>query len=313
MRALLWPAGLLLTLLHAGAGVIPMPIFLVLDVAYLAAAVVAFRHAGRALPLLAAGVVVFALAPFTGIPTAEEPDAMLANAVLLLTAAILLLAGTGLLTAGLRSAPALLAVVALAVGTAGYLANLLARFAVVLAGAAPAQAAVEDQAWQAYAYLLGLPGEPATLTVLLVWLDLMQASYVVLSYVATGLLAVALAGAGRIGARAGGGVAVAAAGLTVATLVGATAAIVLDSTAGAWTVFVLTIPFMSTLLPHVLGLALLRRSGSAHEGRRQSAAAQTGPTAVGASRQAPVTGGFVQRRGIVAARRTTRQTAGQEW
>ncbi len=279
MRALLWPAGLLLTLLHAGAGVIPTPVFLLLDVAYLAAVVVAFRHAGRALPLLAAGVVIFALAPFTGIPTAAEPDAMLANAALLLAAAIMLLAGTGLLTAGLRSAPALLAVVVMAVGTAGYLANLLARFAVVLAGAAPAQAAVEDQAWQAYAYLVGLPGEPSTLTVLLVWLDLMQASYVVLSYVATGLLAVALAGAGRIGARAGRGVAVAAAGLTLTTLVGATAAIALDSAVGAWTVFVLTIPFMSTLLPHVVGLAVVHRAGSAPEGRHPDRHEETRPGA----------------------------------
>jgi hypothetical protein len=257
VKAAVWPVGLLLTMLYAGAGVLPLPLFVLLDAAYVAMVYVAYRRAGRALPLLVAGAGIFAIVAFTGIPTARAPQAMLANAALLLAAAVLVLVGVCRYAARLRSPLALLAVVALSIGSAGYLANLLARFAVVLAGAAPAQAAVEDQAWQAHAYLVGLPGEPSTLTILLVWLDLLQVAYCALAYVAIGLLALALVPADVVSARAGWRIAGAAGALTALVVLGATLAVFTGSEIGAWTVFVLTIPFMSTLLPNVLGQSIL--------------------------------------------------------
>jgi hypothetical protein len=255
--------GLVLTLLYAGAGVLATPVFVVLDVAYVVLVYVAYRRAGRALPLLVAGAGIFAVVAFTGIPTARAPQAMLANAALLLGAAVLVLVGVCLYAARLRSPLALLAVVAVSVGSTGYLANLLARFAVVLSGAAPAQAAVEDLAWQSHAYLVGLAGEPSTLAVLLVWLDLLQVAYCTLAYVAVGLLAVALAQAGRVSTPAGRWIAGAAGALTALVVLGATLAVFAGSEVGAWTVFVLTIPFMSTLLPNVLGQSILAHAPKA--------------------------------------------------
>jgi hypothetical protein len=257
VKAAVWPVGFVLTMLYAGAEVLPLPLFVVLDVAYVVLVCLAYRRAGQALPLLVAGAGIFAIVAFTGIPTARAPQAMLANAALLLAAAVLVLVGVCRYAARLRSPLALLAVVALSIGSAGYLANLLARFAVVLAGAAPAQAAVEDQAWQAHAYLVGLAGDPSTLTILLVWLDLLQVAYCALAYVAIGLLALALVPAGVVSARAGRRIAVAAGALTALVVLGATVAVFAGSVVGAWTVFVLTIPFMSTLLPNVLGQSIL--------------------------------------------------------
>jgi hypothetical protein len=137
--------------------------------------------------------------------------------------------------------------------------NLLARWAVVLSGAAPAQAAIEDRAWMAAAYLRGLDGEPTYLTYLLVWFDLVQVAYLVLSYAAASALAVALGRAGLLPARQAGAVAWIGAVLAALVCAGAIAAAI-DGPVGtiaAWTAFALTIPFMSTVLPHVLGVALL--------------------------------------------------------
>ena len=146
---------------------------------------------------------------------------------------------------------------ALVIGSGGYLVNLLARWAVVLSGAADLQAAVEDSAWVAYAYLPGLDTEPTFLGYLLVLFDLLQLAYVVLTYLGFGALASALGRAGHLRARAARRIGLAGAGLAgVATVAAVLAGSV--GTVAAWAAFVLTIPFMTTLLPCALGLALLR-------------------------------------------------------
>ena len=258
-----WPVGLVLTVAHAEAHLVPLPLFLVLDVAYAAAAALVMRRAGPpAAWLIAPAVVVFGLASLTGAPTAREPGAMALNAAVLGVAAGVLLVGYVVVAARLWDRPgrtaAAVAVVGFAVGTAGYLINLLARFAVVLSGAAPAQAAVEDRAWQAYSYLRGLDGEPDPLTLLLVWLDLLQFAYVVLAYLTAAGLAVALYRGGvltrnRMRAVAGPGLLLATAALAGGAL-GATSAGL--GAAGAAIAFVATVPFMTTLLPALLGAAM---------------------------------------------------------
>ena len=244
---------------------LPLPVTLPLGVALAVAyALVVYRLAGRrpdppALGLATAGVGLFVLVGFVGPPTAAEPANMLLNAVVLLGSAVALLWATSAIALRLRSGPAVTAAVLLGAGSVGYLLNLLARWAVVLSGAAPAQAAVEDQAWMASAYLRGLDGEPSYLTYLLVWFDLVQVAYLVLSYASAVALAVALGRAGLLPARFS---AVAArTGVALAVLVCAAAIVAASDgpvgTVAAWTAFVLTIPFMSTLLPHLIGVGLL--------------------------------------------------------
>jgi hypothetical protein len=257
-----WPLGLLLTIAHTQTSLLPLPVFVALDAVYAVAVAFALRRAGLAAPLLAAGPVIFFLAALTGVPTASAPAAMLANAGVLLAAAALLVVGYAGLAVRLWDGPgrgtAALAILLLTVGTTGYLANLLARFAVVLGGAAPAQAAVEATAWQAHAYLQGLSGQADNLLVpLLVWLDLLQVSYVVLAYLATAALATALRRAALLSDTAarlltGAGVALAGAVLVAAVLASVPAAGVV----AAGVAFALTIPFMSTLLPWLLGAAM---------------------------------------------------------
>lgn len=196
MTIAVWPVGLLLTVAYAVAGLVPLPVFVVVDLAYLAAVAVVVRRAGTIAGLLVAPAgLIFSLAALTGAPTAREPAMMVANGGALAAAGAVLLTGAVLVAVhvwdGAGRGPAALAVTALVVGTTGYLVNLLARAAVALSGAAPAQAAVEDRAWQAHAYLRGLVGEPDPLTLLLVWLDLMQVAYVVLAFLGAALLAVA--------------------------------------------------------------------------------------------------------------------------
>ena len=263
-----WPAGLVLALAHA-AGALPTPVFGVLAAAYLAAMLLLVRRrGGRHDPVAAAlvliGPAVFALAGLTGAPTARLPAVMLANAAVLLIAAATVLVAAVLLA--LRVGPegrprAALGVTALVVGSAGYLLNLLARGAVVASGAAGQQVAVEDTAWVASAYLTGLPPEPTPLAVLLVWLDLAQLAYVVLAYLGYAGLASALRGTvsapvARAVARGGVGLA----GLTVVAAVGAAVLPGAVASAAAEAAFVLTIPFMSTLLPYAVGTGLLSRS-----------------------------------------------------
>jgi hypothetical protein len=276
-RWAVWPVGLVLTLAYAGAALLPLPVFLILDLAYVVAVAVAVRRAGSATaPLTVPAALIFSLAALTGAPTARQPGAMVANAAVLGAAAGVLLIGVVLITAqlwdGPGRGPAAVATVTLAIGTTCYLINLIARFAVVLAGAAPAQANVEDTAWQAHAYLRGLDGEPSPLTLLLVWLDLLQSSYLVLTYLAAALVAMALYRAGWI--TAGPTRVVATLGILLA--IAATAGGVLGSVsaelgaAGASIAFALTIPFMSTLLPSLLGAAIGGRPES-RQGRHWTA------------------------------------------
>jgi hypothetical protein len=267
---LAWPTGLAIVM-AATAAALPLPVTLPLCAALgLGYALIVRRLTGGrpvqpALGLAVAGVGLFALVGFIGPPTAAEPVNMLLNAVVLLAAAAALLWSAVALALRLRSGPAVAAAVLLAVGSVGYLLNLLARWAVVLSGAAPAQAAIEDRAWMAAAYLRGLDGEPTYLTYLLVWFDLVQVTYLVLSYAAAAALAVGLGRAGLLQARFA--TAVARTGAVLAALVCAAAIVAaIDGPVGtvaAWTAFALTIPFMSTLLPHVLGVALLAPGRSA--------------------------------------------------
>ncbi|WP_146605120.1 hypothetical protein [Jiangella anatolica] len=252
MSHLVWPAGLALTVLHTVA-TLPPTVFVPLDVAFIALVVVAVRRSG---PLILPAGVLFALASFTGAPTADEPGLMVINGAALLVAGIILLVGFALEAHRLRSPAANVAVALLALGTAGYLANLVARFAIVLAGAAPAQAAVEDRAWQAYEYLRGLDGTPDFVVLLLVWLDLLQVAYVVLAYLAAAMLAVACRRAGELASGPGALLTALGAGLS-ATVIVAAAAATWDTVgaASAAVAFGLTIPFMSTLLPAVLAAA----------------------------------------------------------
>jgi hypothetical protein len=256
-----------LTVAYAEAHLVPLPFFLILDLAYVAAAALAMRRAGApAAWLIAPAAVIFSLASLTGAPTAREPGAMVANAAVLGVAAGILLIGYVVVAVRVWDSPgrgaAAIAVATFSVGTAGYLINLLARFAVVLSGAAPAQAAVEDHAWQAHVYLLGLDGQPSPLTLLLVWLDLLQFAYVVLAYLSAAALATALYRGGvltrrRMRAVVASGVLLAAAAVaggalgSTSTSLGAT---------GAGIAFAATIPFMTTLLPSLLGAAILHRS-----------------------------------------------------
>lgn len=261
-----WPLGLLLTVAYAVADLVPLPVFVVVDLAYLAAVTFVVRGAGMLAGLLVAPAgLIFSLAALTGAPTAREPATMVANAGVLTATAALLLTGVVLVAArvwdGSGRGPAALAVTALVVATSCYLVNLLARAAVVLSGAAPAQAAVEDQAWQAHAYLRGLDGEPDLLTLLLVWLDLMQMAYAVLTYLSVALLAVAARRAGWLAKRPAHGLVALGAGMagiaTVAAIFGSTPGVLGAVAAGA--AFALTIPFMTTLPPALLGAAVSRR------------------------------------------------------
>lgn len=263
-----WPIGLVLILAHTMGGVFPVPVFLVLDAAYVAGILLLVRALrGRndrvAAALVLAGPGVFALAGLTGVPTAQRPGAMLLNAVVLLAAAgtlMVVAVRLALRTGALGRAPAALAVVALVVGSPGYLGNLLARWAVVASGAAGLQVAVEDSAWFASEYLPGLAGEPTFLVFLLVWFDLLQLAYVVTTYLGFGALAVALGRSGAIPARAGRAVGAAGAGLAGLALLGGVLAGAVEGVPGtvaAGAAFVLTIPFMTTLLPYALGVVVL--------------------------------------------------------
>lgn len=266
-----WPVGLVLALGHLLGGLLSDPVFAVLDIAYVAAVLLAVRVAvmpgGSAvmpdragLALLGAGVAVFALASLTGGPTADRPTAMLLNAAALFAVAVTLMVAAVAVAHRGGGLPAVLGVAAVGIGSVGYLLNLLARWAVVLSGAAPQQAAVEDRAWIASAYLRGLDGTPDLMTVLLVWLDLIQVAYLVLAYLGFAALAAALGRTGAISGRAARAIAATGTAAATVTTVAALVAAGLPGAAGAVAAsvaFVLTIPFMSTLVPALLGVALL--------------------------------------------------------
>ena len=211
--------------------------------------------------LLLAGPLTLLLgASVTGEPTAARPGDYLLNTTALLFGSVILIAGfvvvfARLWEAGERLLP-LLGLAGLLVGTALWLANLVFRYAVVASGAAGLQAEVEDRAWVAHEYLLGLQGEPSWMEFLLVWTDITQLAFVLLAYLAAAAFGAALVKAGWIG-KTGGHVFVA---LNLALALVATIGLILaGSSVAAWTVFILTIPFMAFILPYFVGVALMRR------------------------------------------------------
>jgi hypothetical protein len=264
-----WPVMLGLALARI-AGVLPTGAFVAVA-AVVVGVLVARLRAVRASPpvwaLVLVGPGLFALVGLTGPSTAREPGPMLLNAAVVLTAGVVVLSAVVALALRTRDTPgvgaAAQAVVALLVGSAGYLVNMLSRAAVVASGAAGQQAAVEDAAWSASSYLLGLPPAPGPVVVLLVLTDLLQLAHLVLGYLALALLAHGLAAARVVSVRAGrvlGGTGLAL-GLLVTTC--AAVAAVLPPAVGAVAAgmaFGLTIPFMSTLLPHALGSLLAGRA-----------------------------------------------------
>lgn len=271
--SMMWPVGLLLVVANMEVAAISMPVFVFLDVAYLAGSLWLLRrvrshrvdaeNARIATILVLNGVGLFAIVGFTGIPSAGEPDLMMLNTAALLGAAVVLLFAVTSLLWRHRCSPQLTSVVPvvalLVVGSTLYSVNLLARFAVVLSGAAPQQAAVEDTAWVAFEYLRGLNAAPDFMGYLLVWLDLLQLAYVVTAYLTVAAMSRLLSGH-VISNGIGRGLQFAGNTLAAVIVIGVACAIVLPrqfDAVPAWAAFVASIPFMTTLLPYLLGLALL--------------------------------------------------------
>lgn len=217
--------------------------------------------------LLLAGPLALLLgASVTGEPTAARPGDYLLNTTAILMGSVILVGGFVVLFARLWEAgERLLPVLGLAgllAGSAVWLANLVFRYAVVASGAAGLQAGVEDRAWVANEYLRGLRGEPSWMEFLLVWTDMLQLAFVLMAYLSAAAFGTALTRVGWLG-KAGGGVFVA---LNLTLSLGVAAGIILagsGSTVAAWTVFILTIPFMIFVLPYFVGVALVRRGSRA--------------------------------------------------
>jgi hypothetical protein len=273
--ALLWPLGLILTVAYMEIDAVTLPVFLVLDLLYVAAAVTVFRglrarldDTGTRLTLL--GLGLFAGVGVTGPPSADEPGLMTLNTAALLVVAVALLAVATRLVVERRHSPvvgpAVSALVLLAVGSTAYLINLVSRVAIHLTGAAPQQAAVEDTNWLASEYLRGLDDTPDFMALLLTWQDLVQLGYVVTTYLAAAALARLLRSEGEVSHRAGTALVRAAYTLAGLLLGGIVLAVALPREADlvpAWVAFVTSIPFMTTLAPYALGVAWLvqRRGG----------------------------------------------------
>jgi hypothetical protein len=270
-RALLalWPVGVLVVLAHQVLVDVPYGVFLLLNTAYVAAAGALLVHFGAhrrgAVGALAATpVFLFGLVGLAGAPTGDEPNLYQANTAILLVVAVeLVLAAVGLALRHRRSPAAGLAAattVLLVLGSAGYLVNLLGRFAVVLTGLSDRQAALEDEYWVAAEYLRGLPENGDPLAYLLTWMDLVQLGYVVTAYVAAAGLA-RLLRTERVVAHRAGLVLERAAWTAAALLAGSIAlAIALPrahDAAPAALAFALSIPFMTTLLPFALAAGAL--------------------------------------------------------
>jgi hypothetical protein len=218
--------------------------------------------------MLVAGPLVLLLGvSVTGEPTAARPGDYLLNTTAILLGSVILIAGFVVLFVKLWEAgERLLAVLGLAGllgGTAMWLANLVFRYAVVASGAAGLQAEVENRAWVAHEYLLGLAAELSWMEFLLVWTDMMQLAFVLLTYLAAAAFGAALIKAGWIW-KIGGRIFVA---LNLALALAVTIGLILaGSVVAAWTVFILTIPFMVFVLPYFVGVALLGR-GSQGDGQ----------------------------------------------
>jgi hypothetical protein len=211
--------------------------------------------------LLVAGPLALLLgASVTGEPTALRPGDYVLNTTAILVGSLVLIGGFVVLfarlwDAGQRLLPAL-GLAGLLSGAAVWLVNLLFRYAVVASGAAGLQAEVEDQAWVANEYLRGLEGMPSWMELMLVWTDMLQVVFVVLAYLASVALGTALVGAGWLG-KFGGSVFV---GLNLSLAFAVITGIILagyGSAIGAWTAYVLSIPFMVFVLPYFLGAVFL--------------------------------------------------------
>ena len=263
---LTWPAGLMLVVATMEIDAMTAPVYVAVAGAY-AACVLALlrrwdaRRDRRATTLVVLAPALFVGVGFAGPPTADEPGLMLLNTAALLVVALALLVVAVQVVVDHRASPYVAAVVpALVVfvmGSTVYCANLVARVAVVLSGASEQQAAVENRAWVAFEYLRGLDGSPDSMAYLLVWFDLLQLAYVASSFVAFAAIARLLR---HPGIRGG------ALGLAAVLVVGVVAAAALPREADlvpAWAAFVTSIPFMSTLPPFLLGVAMLRARTSA--------------------------------------------------
>ncbi len=163
----LWPVGLALALVNAAVSVVTAPVFAVLAGIYVALAAVTIRRVATpgpppAVTLVGAAIVLFAIAGFTGEPTASRPSSMVVNTAVLLVVSIALVVGAVGLLLQFRRSPrvgvAVPAVAVFALGTGGFVLNLLARLAIVLTGAEEQQLAVEATHWSAAQYLRGTTG-----------------------------------------------------------------------------------------------------------------------------------------------------------
>jgi len=271
---LTWPVGLLLVVAHMEIAAFTLPVSVVLTVLYAAGVLALLRawDAGRdrtAALLVATAPGLFALVGFAGPPTADEPGLMQLNTAALAVLALALLLAATRVAVDHRASPHIHLVVSglvlLVIGSTLYLANLTARVAVVLSGAADQQAAVEDHAWVAYEYLRGLEGSPDFMSYLLVWFDLTQLGYVAVTYVAFAGIARLLHREGFVSRRAGTVIGRTACALASVLVLGAVAAVMLPRDADlvpAWAAFVAGIPFMTTIVPFALGVAMLRHRAS---------------------------------------------------
>ena len=268
--SLLWPLGLVLTVANMEIEALTLPIFLGLDLLYVAAAVAALRALGgrpddTATRLTLLGLGLFAGVGVVGPPSADEPGLMTLNTAVLIVVAVALLAVATRLVVERRHSPAVgpavSAVVVLAVGSTAYLVNLVSRVAIHLSGAAPQQAAVEDTNWLASEYLRGVDDTPDFMALLLTWQDLVQLGYVATTYLAAAALARLLRSEGEVSHRAGTALmrtSYALAGLLLGGIVLAVALPREADVVPAWVAFVTSIPFMTTLAPFALGVAWLQ-------------------------------------------------------
>jgi hypothetical protein len=265
------PVGRLRDLVGAEALICGYAVFVALTAAAIWKVGAAKTSVGRARehPAFLPGVLLFcgplALllgASVSGEPTAARPGDYLLNTTAILLGSVILVGGFVALSArlweaGQRLLPAL-GLAGLMVGSAIWLVNLVFRYAVVASGAAGSQAAVEDRAWVANEYLLGLQGEPSWMEFLLVWSDMLQLAFVQLAYVSAAAFGAASMSAGWL-RKGGGSVFV---GLNLALALAVTAGILLagvGSTVAAWTAYILTVPFMVFILPYFAGVTFLRR------------------------------------------------------
>lgn len=258
----LFPAGIGLTFLYGQLHLVPLAVYLFLLLAYVTSAYLLIRKNGSAGWFAVPPALLFTFASYTGGPTGDAPELYVVNTVALVLCAGALIMAVGGWTAvlwdGIGRSRAFLALLLLLLGSAGFFANLISRFAVVLSGSAPAQYAVEARAWMASEYLQGLADNGNFMVLLLVWMDLLQVAYVVLTYLAMVLLTGSLHRAGRLTRRAARTLSILGATLAGLTVVGA--AIATRVPVGADIAFGLTIPFMTTLLPVLLASTVSRTS-----------------------------------------------------